>query len=95
VIVQLVSVPSVSFSNPKEISRRPSGVLSVKLTLSAIGRAAGMVPVDGIVPVDGFVLDAGDAGIVGDAGVAPGPGFEPDVLPIGAAPLSTGQTGEV
>jgi hypothetical protein len=73
VIVQLTFVPSVSFSRPKEISRRPSGVLRVKLTLSAIGSAGGMVPVGGVVP---------DTGGVGDAGVAPDPGFEPDVFPI-------------
>jgi hypothetical protein len=57
------------------------GMFRVKVTLSAIGRAGGLVPVLGTAP---------DAGVVGDGGVTPDPGFEPEGLPILLAPCVAG-----
>src|SRR5271156_6029521 len=64
VIVQSVVTPSVSFSSPNEICRSPSVVFKVKLTLSAIGSAAGMIPTAGIAAGAGAAA-TGAAGAIG------------------------------
>ena len=70
VIVQSVVTPSVSFSSPNEICRSPSVVFKVKLTLRAIGNAAGMVPVEGIVAGAGATGAGAAAAGAGGAGAA-------------------------
>jgi hypothetical protein len=69
---------AVSFSSPNEICRSPSGVFKVKLTLSAIGNAAGMVAVEGVDAGPG-VWTTGALGVV-DVLAGAGVAVEPAVL---------------
>src|SRR5271163_3186933 len=73
VIVQSVVTPSVSFSSANEICRSPSVVFKVKLTLSAIGSAAGMIPAAGIAAGGGAMTIGGGAAATGAAGAIGGP----------------------
>src|SRR5580704_18149330 len=85
-MVQSTFVPSVLFSRPNPIWRRPSGVVRVKFTLRAIGSEAAGVTAGGVtaggVTAGGFAPEDGVEpawGVVEETGVEPDPGLVPDV----------------